>query len=68
MATKHTHTVVFGRKVDGCPRCEELKNGAAPIQWASARKAELERNFIRDLRAHNCRTAGCGPICTFGDW
>jgi len=30
MATKHTHGPNFGRHMDGCPRCAELRDGAAP--------------------------------------
>lgn len=70
MTTQHTHVVIFGRKVDGCPRCEELKNGAAPIQWKT--KSAFYRNQERveaNARArHNCKVSGCGPVCTFGDW
>lgn len=66
MTTQHTHTVVFGRKVDGCPRCLELLNGAAPVQWRT-RKAEGAQR-VRWIREHNCKQAGCGPVCTFGDW
>jgi hypothetical protein len=68
MTTKHTHTVVFGRKVDGCPRCEELKNGAAPVVWASTVRKQNERLFIEAVRNHNCIASRCGPVCTFGDW
>ena len=68
MATKHTHQVVFGNKVDGCPRCAELLNGAAPIQWASTINKQRQQQRIADIRAHNCRTAGCGPVCTAFDW
>ena len=28
---EHTHGPKFGKRVDGCPRCEELKAGAKPI-------------------------------------
>lgn len=39
MAAKHSHGPNFGRHVEGCPRCIELANGAAPVQsgWAAAR-------------------------------
>ncbi len=68
MATKHTHPVIFGRKVAGCPRCLELLNGAAPVQWKGARARQLEQQQIKWIREHNCKQAGCGPVCTFGDW
>ena len=66
--TKHTHPVIFGRRVVDCPRCIELANGAKPIQWSGARKDELEAEQIRAIRAHDCVTSHCGPVCTFGDW
>lgn len=30
---KHNHEPNFGRKVEGCQRCNELKNGAKPVVW-----------------------------------
>ena len=65
---KHNHPVVFGRKVDGCPRCQELAAGAQPIRWSSSRRAEMEAEQIRAIRVHNCKASGCGPVCTFGEW
>ena len=69
--TKHTHTVVFGRKVSGCPRCSELSAGAPPVVWNGARRAERERVMVQDVRAHFAShrhvSGGCGPVCTFGD-
>ena len=67
--TKHTHNVVFGRKVDGCPRCQELASGAAPVKWPGmARRAEMEAEQLRAVRTHNCQTSHCGPVRTFGEW
>lgn len=65
--TKHTHQVVFGRKVDGCPRCGELTAGAGPVKWAPSRK---DQDALRaaEIRAHDCKKAGCSIVCTFGDW
>lgn len=59
---------VFGRKTAGCPRCDELLAGASPVQWASTKRRADEAARIAAIRAHNCKTAGCGPVCTFGDW
>lgn len=67
-ATKHTHHVVFGRRVPGCPRCTELAVGmparkgwgAQNPQWAAQRSA--------DIRGHDCILSRCAPVCTFGDW
>lgn len=68
--TKHTHeTNNFGRKVAGCPRCEELANGSAPREgWQKgyfARKAAFSRQVEP---RHSCAASGCGPVCTFGEW
>ena len=68
MTTKHNHTVVFGRKVDGCPRCAELAAGAAPVQWRMDRKKAFEQSLINAIRTHDCKKSGCGPVCTFGEW
>lgn len=68
MTTQHTHQVIFGRKVDGCPRCNELKAGAKPVQgWGSFRKA-MEAQRIAEIRSHDCKKSGCGPVCTAFDW
>ena len=64
MTTKHTHPVVFGRKVAGCPRCEELKAGAAPVQWHGRTSAADERRHAAEVRAHRCAISNCGPVCT----
>ena len=66
--TQHNHVMVFGRKVDGCPRCDELKNGAEPVRWSITRKAEIEAEQIRAILTHDCKKSGCGPVCTFGEW
>jgi hypothetical protein len=66
-AAKHNHPVVFGRKVDGCPRCAELLAGAPVIRWAPSRQQQDARR-VAEVRAHNCVASNCGPVCTFGDW
>lgn len=68
MNTKHTHTPNFGRKVEGCPRCAELAAGAKPIVWRQSLKAETEAQLIQEIRAHDCKKSGCGPVCTAFDW
>ena len=65
---KHNHAVIFGRRVDGCPRCEELKAGAPAIKSWGWMNHEQTARFIRDLKAHDCKKSNCGPVCTFGDW
>lgn len=69
MTTKHTcGGPVFGRLTRGCPRCDELLAGAEPVVWASTRRQRAERQRIAEIRAHDCKRSGCGPVCTFGDW
>ncbi len=72
MATKHTcGGPVFGRKTAGCPRCDELLAGAAPVVWAPSR-ADQDRQRCREITAHfsshKHKSGGCGPVCTFGEW
>jgi hypothetical protein len=74
--TKHTcGGPVFGHKTPGCPRCEELLAGAAPVVQAwrqretraqadARRSAEIHAHF----RSERHRSGGCGPVCTYGDW
>lgn len=66
MTTKHTHKVVFGKRVADCPRCTELDNGAEPVRWRNGNTNGYPTN--QQLRQHNCRQAGCGPVCTYGDY
>lgn len=80
--TKHTcGGPVFGKKTPGCPRCDELIDGAAPVTWAGS-----EHKCPKCGRRQPCtglcdscsntahfasekhRSGGCGPVCTFGDW
>lgn len=65
--TKHNHQVVFGRKEDGCPRCTELRLGMPARQWSNYR-ADSEAQRIREIRSHDCKRSGCGPVCTAFDW
>lgn len=65
--TQHTHPVVFGRKVDGCPRCAELKNGAPPRRWSIQDRRARDAQHIAEIKAHDCKASRCGPVCTFGD-
>ena len=68
MTTQHTHQVVFGRKVAGCPRCVELAAGAKPVTGWGAQKRQFQAMAIRDIRSHDCRQSGCSVVCTFGDY
>jgi len=69
--TKHSHGANFGKHVEGCPRCHELKNGAAPVKWAMSRK-QHDANRVADIRAHfasdHHKSGKCGPVCTYGEW
>ena len=66
--TRHTHAVVFGRREEGCPRCAELEAGAAPrAGWGRSRR-DHDARMCLEIRQHDCHAAGCGPVCTFGDW
>jgi hypothetical protein len=72
--TKHTcGGPQFGRKTPGCPRCDELLAGAAPVvqSWRGSRQRE-EQQRRDESRAHftseRHRSGGCGPVCTFGEW
>ena len=68
MATKHNHQLVFGRREAGCPRCAELDQGAQPVRWKCDSVSANEARRMREVKAHDCKARGCGPICTFGDW
>jgi hypothetical protein len=72
MTTKHTcnegRGPVFGRKLAGCPRCDELLAGAPAVIWSGSRKAECERSLLAAIRAHRCSVSRCGPVCTAFDY
>jgi len=72
MHTTH-HTCggpAFGRlaQLGTCPRCDELRKGAAPRKGWGQAKREREAQFVREIKAHDCKVRGCGPVCTFGDY
>ena len=73
--TKHTcndgNGPAFGRKTPGCPRCDELLAGAAPVQWKreTARQADARRSAEWDAHfASERHRTECRHCCTFGDW
>jgi hypothetical protein len=74
MTTQHTcGGPAFGRKTAGCPRCDELLRGAAPVQQAwrqPARRTQPTRSAAEQLRAHRstCRACQTGGVCTAFDW
>lgn len=66
--TKHSHAPNFGRLVADCPRCDELRAGAKPIQWRASRRAQDEQRTRAAIRAHDCVASRCGPVCTAFEW
>jgi len=57
---------VFGRLAERgtCPRCDELRAGAAPRQgWGRS-----SRYDGYSTEPHSCQESNCAPICTWGDW
>lgn len=72
MTTKHSHKPNFGRHVDDCLRCQELKEGAKPVRWNTRRDTggyptgpEISQHFAPG-GPH--ASGSCGPVCTFGDY
>ena len=67
MTTKHTcGGPVFGKKTPGCPRCDELLSGSPAVVWRNSKQSDAAT--IRAIRSHNCKTSGCGPVCTAFDY
>lgn len=59
--------MAFGRKDPSCARCMELKLGAAPRSWGPSR-AQRDARLCEEIRRHDCKKSGCGPVCAFGEW
>jgi hypothetical protein len=59
----------FGRLAapGACPRCDELRAGAAPRAGWGDRRRRFEAARSAAIYAHDCKRSGCGPVCTFGD-
>lgn len=70
--TKHNHGPNFGKKVAGCPRCEELKNGAEPVRWYVKHESDFDRAQRLGIRWTACDKGGAhnhaGGVCTCHDW
>lgn len=66
--TKHTHAANFGRHVDGCPRCAEIKAGTGEpvVKWDIKQSNEAHRRA--EWKAHDCIKSRCSVVCTFGEW
>ena len=57
--------MVFGRKDPSCPRCQELLNGAAPIQWRGAWRNEHTQRQREAIRSHDVTAcAQANGVCT----
>ncbi len=82
MSTKHKSdcNMAFGHKDKSCPRCQELLNGSAPRagwqkSYYNSREYQLRvgegphyEAFKKELKAHDCKKHGCGPVCVAFDW
>jgi hypothetical protein len=73
--TKHTcnngNGPAFGKKTAGCPRCDELLDGAAPVKgWGYSKDQEAARNLRAILKMMECkgepheRNLNPGGYCT----
>ena len=51
-----------------CPRCDELRNGAAPRKGWGRNRLQDEAATSRAIREHDCRRSGCGVVCTAFQW
>lgn len=63
--------MAFGRptkQAGTCPRCDELREGAAPRKGWGDHKRRFEAQRSEAIRRHDCKLAGCSYVCTFGDW
>lgn len=68
----------FGRKTPGCPRCDELANGAPARDVPGRLRGVVQCRRDDEARADEIRDhfrpggphsrGACGPVCTFGDW
>jgi len=67
MTTKHNHPMVFGRREAGCPRCEEMNKGAPAVRW-NMKGYNPREDVMAQIRAHDCKAAKCGLVCTAFDW
>jgi hypothetical protein len=74
--TPHNHEhMPFGRRVAGCPRCEELANGAAPREGYNDRQQRLDAERSAAIRTHyqdhdnTCPYMRDGAgVCVAFDW
>lgn len=65
----------FGRKVAGCPRCDQLLAGAAPRALSPHRQAMVDAHMrrqgideqnLRDMREHFASVEHRGGLCNNG--
>lgn len=60
--------MTFGRKDANCPRCQELLAGDKPRAGYNDARIANDKLTMLAIRNHNCKSAGCGSVCTFGDF
>lgn len=61
----------FGKKTEGCPRCDELLSGAPVRKWAGFELKEYNARVDKAYRAsHAIKHAKgeCGVVCTAMEW
>lgn len=51
----------FGKRTPGCPRCDELAAGAAPVTWSKPPVVTASRSVCG-------RYEMCKIVCVCGDW
>jgi hypothetical protein len=66
--TGHNHGPRFGRRVSGCPRCDALSAGVAPVVWRRNDDARRTQEIRSHFDGARHRSGGCGVVCTFGEW
>lgn len=68
--TKHSHGANFGKHVDDCPRCAEIKSGTGTpvVKWnmSAAKRSDAQRSL--EIRNHDCKASRCGVVCTAFEW
>ena len=47
---------------------EDFNKYTKPFKFRKLSKKQEEEKQLRAIRNHNCKKAGCGPICTYGEY
>ena len=64
----HNHAPNFGKKVDDCDRCQELKNGAKAKTISIRNRKQEDADRAKEIREHDCVKSHCSIVCTAFDW